>query len=66
MSKEFSKAEIPSAPLIVDAVYKSDASASGGFDSLPALLKCGNQGGFRKVSKCQRGITLRCVVLLSW
>ncbi len=63
MSKEFTLSDIPAAPLLVDAVYKADASSAGGFDCLPELLGCGNRGGFRRVGNAEKGY--KFVVLYS-
>ncbi|MBL8160225.1 restriction endonuclease [Candidatus Saccharibacteria bacterium] len=63
MSTEFRSPDIPNAPLIVDAVYKADASSAGGFDCLPELLGCGNRGGFRRVGSAAKGY--KFVVLYS-
>jgi hypothetical protein len=63
MSKEFTLSTISDAPLLVDAVYKADASSAGGFDCLPELMGCGNRGGFRRVGNAERGY--KFVVLYS-
>lgn len=63
MTTEFDQSAIPNAPLVVDAIYKGEASSAGGFDSLSALLSCGNQGGFRKVGSAKNGY--KYIVLFS-
>jgi hypothetical protein len=55
MSNEFKDTDILHASLIIDAIYKGNASSAGGFDSLPSLLGCGNLGGFRKVGSAKSG-----------
>ncbi|MFM7583210.1 MAG: restriction endonuclease [Caldilinea sp.] len=40
---------LPTADLLVDAVYEGGIAGNTGDDPLSKLLRCGNQGGFRRV-----------------
>jgi hypothetical protein len=53
-------ADLPFADLIVDAVYEGGGAGNSGDDPISKLLRCGNQGGFRKV-----GSPAKLVVLYS-
>ena len=45
--REFSFLELPSADLVVDAIYRGGTTRNTGSDPLAQLLPVGNQGGFR-------------------
>lgn len=62
--KTIAFAQLPTADLIVDAVYEGGSNGNTSDDPLGHLLPCGNQGGFRTVGG-RDGKTTRCVVLYS-
>lgn len=47
MTDEISFEDLPTADLIVDAVYRGGNAGNAGDDPLARLLPCGNQGGIR-------------------
>ena len=46
-TKHFEFADLATAPLVVDAVYRGGTAGNAGDDPLAKLLPVGNQGGFR-------------------
>jgi hypothetical protein len=64
LEKEFSFQELPTADLLVDAVYRGGVIGSAADDPLARLVPVGNQGGFRFYGK--RAIPgCRLIVLFS-
>lgn len=63
MTRIFSFEDLPTADLVVDAIYEGGAAANSGSDPIAKLLPgAGNQGGFRASGS---GIKKRFVVLYS-
>lgn len=58
----FTSENTATAPLVVDAIYKSDRSIKG-YEPISELLKCANMGGFRV--KRDGGKTYKYIVLYS-
>lgn len=50
----FSRAELPNADLVVDAIYEGTRAGNAGDDPLSPLLGVSNQGGFRHLGRRER------------
>ncbi|HIL38412.1 MAG TPA: restriction endonuclease, partial [Planctomycetes bacterium] len=58
----FEFADLATAPLVVDAVYRGGTAGNAGDDPLARLLPVGNQGGFRFKGSPEKG-TVKLAVL---
>lgn len=57
---------LPSAPLLVDAIYKAGSQPNFGGEPLPRLMpRIGNQGGFRPANLDKITLTCSFVVIFS-